>query len=101
MHIHTVYFWITDDSTEAQREGFEGWLKKLTTISSIQEAYWGIPAATGERAVVDDSYSYSITFLFEDLAAHDAYQIAPLHCEFVEANKTLWTKVQVYDVTVK
>jgi hypothetical protein len=47
--------------------------------------------------VVDKTYDYSITCLFEDLAAHNAYQVHPLHTAFVEVGKPLWTRVQIYD----
>ena len=33
----------------------------------------------------------------KDIAAHDAYQIDPIHLAFVNTFKTFWNKVQIYD----
>ena len=35
---------------------------------------------------------------FENLAAHDAYQISDVHTKFVETCQQFWTRVQVYDI---
>ena len=99
MHVHTVFFWLNEETTQDDRTQFEAELYKLLSISNIKQGYWGTPASTGGRAVVDDSYDYNITVIFDDLSAHDAYQVDPLHEGFVENNKALWAKVQVYDVT--
>jgi len=34
---------------------------------------------------------------FDDLANHDAYQVDPIHKEFLKKCSHLWTRVQVYD----
>jgi hypothetical protein len=47
--------------------------------------------------VIDSSYDYSITFVFESQKEHDLYQPHPRHKEFVEKCSHLWQKVQVYD----
>ncbi|MCC6414331.1 MAG: Dabb family protein, partial [Opitutaceae bacterium] len=43
------------------------------------------------------SYDYALTCMFADLAAHNAYQVHPLHTAFVAVGKPLWSRVQIYD----
>jgi hypothetical protein len=31
------------------------------------------------------------------VAAHDAYQVDPIHHEFINRCKTFWSRVQIYD----
>ena len=38
---------------------------------------------------------------FKNQTAMEAYQVAPKHLEFVERNKTKWTKVRVFDSVVE
>ena len=39
----------------------------------------------------------ALTVLLKDVAAHDAYQVDPIHLAFVASCKALWTRVQIYD----
>ena len=55
------------------------------------------PAATGDRPVIERSYTVGLTVLFKDVAAHDAYQIDPLHQAFLASCRSYWSKVQIYD----
>ena len=91
-----MFFWLNDD---ADRAGFERDLDALVEGAGISAGYWGAPADTGDRDVIDDSYDYSITLFFDSLADHDAYQVSPEHVAFVENNMKTWKQVKVYDVT--
>jgi hypothetical protein len=62
-----------------------------------EKIYVGQPVKTEKRAIIDDSYSYALTVICKDLAAHDAYQIDPIHDEFRDKCHTFWTRVQIYD----
>ena len=97
MLVHTVYFWLKPDLTAAQREEFRRGVESLAGIKSVEKVYVGVPAATTKRPVIDDSYSFALTVLCRDVAAHDAYQVDPIHLAFVETFKTFWTRVQIYD----
>lgn len=97
MLVHTVYFWLKPDLTAEQRAQFRRGVESLATIKSIEKAYIGTPAKTEKRPVIDDSYSVALTVLCKDLAAHDAYQVDPIHLAFVASCKTFWTRVQIYD----
>jgi hypothetical protein len=98
MLVHTVLFWLRKDLTPAQREEFltQG-LKSLRPIKSVSELHVGTPAPIVPRPVVDASYSFALTALFKDVAAHDAYQVDPVHKAFVERFKPYWERVQIYD----
>lgn len=98
MLVHTVIFYLRSDLTDAQKQEFrsEG-LESLRPISSVQQLFVGIPAAIRPRAVVDLSFTFAITAVFADVAAHNAYQVDPVHVAFVNRFKSYWTKVQIYD----
>lgn len=94
--VHTVFFWLkAEDSKSDHQKLYEG-LKMLGGIPEIQKGYIGVPAPT-DRPVIDSSYDFSITFVFEDLAAQEVYQTHPIHLKFVEEYSPLWERVLVYD----
>lgn len=95
--VHTVYFWFHDDVSEEEHANFYDELKKLQQIEQIRYGWIGVPAATEERGVIDSTYDYSITFVFDDEAAEHEYQVHPIHQEFIETNSHLWENVVVYD----
>ncbi len=95
--VHTVFFWYADDADPARLAEFENDLRELGKVPSISSYYYGPPAATAERGPVDHSYDMAINVFFKDIAAHDAYQVDPIHVGFVEKCKDLWEKVVVYD----
>ena len=95
--IHHVYFWLRNPEDESERAQFEQAIGKLTTIGQIQKSHFGVPAPTEAREVVDHSYTYSLMLMFGSKKDQDAYQVHPVHREFVEENQHLWEKVKVYD----
>jgi len=97
MLVHSVYFWLKPDLTDAQRADFHRGVDSLAQISCVEKAYIGTPAATERRPVIDASYSFALTVLLQDVAAHDAYQVDPIHLAFVASCKAYWTRVQIYD----
>ena len=98
MLVHTVVFWLRKDLTAAQREEFlkEG-LESLRPIASVSALHVGSPAPIPPRPVVDASYDFAISVMFTDVAAHNSYQVDPLHTAFVARFKTYWERVQIYD----
>ena len=98
MLVHSVFFWLREDLTEDERGAFKAGVDSLATIDSAVAVYIGTPAATEKRPVVDDSYDIGLTVVAQDVAAHDAYQIHPIHLAFVDQFKPYWTKVQIYDI---
>ncbi len=97
MLIHAVYFWLKPGLAAGEVQRFARGLRSLAAIGTVQRAFVGTPAATVERGVVDASYSYALTVFFADVAAHDAYQVDPLHARFLAECSSLWREVRVYD----
>ena len=96
MLVHSVYFWLPCDIAPEQRKAFEEAGLGLTKIRSVTHGFWGEPAVTN-RPVIDRTYAYALTVVFEDMAAHDAYQEAPEHKAFLETFSSVWSKVTIYD----
>ncbi len=97
MLVHTVFFWLKPELTEAQRADFRRGVESLSTLKSVEKGYVGAPARTEKRPIIDDSYSVALTVVCQDIAAHDAYQIDPIHRAFVDRFKSYWSRVQIYD----
>jgi hypothetical protein len=96
MFVHSVFFWLRDDLTGEERERFLRGVNSLTTISSVRYAWVGRPAPT-DRPVIERSYSYSLTAVFDGEAEQDEYQVDPVHDDFREQCGDLWSRVLIYD----
>lgn len=96
MIAHHVLFWLKADTTTEQKADFLKGLKSLGNIEVVKNIHTGVPAAI-ERPVVDTTYTFSLITFFEDLAAHDVYQVHPLHLAFLEEFRVYFDKVVIYD----
>ena len=96
MLTHCVFFWLKEGLTRTDEATFQRGIRSLTRIPGVLDGVAGAPAAT-HRPVVDRSYSYGLVVKFENDADHDAYQVHPIHQEFLAACAGLWNKVLVYD----
>ena len=96
MLVHTVYFWLKSDLNEEQQKAFHAGVASLAGIACAEQVYIGTPAET-DRPVIDKSYDIGLTVLLEDMAAHDAYQVDPLHLAFLENYRSFWEKIVIYD----
>ena len=94
--VHTVFFWLKEKDNEAHQAALLAGMKELSKIDLIKTAYVG-KAANTNRSVIDSSYSFSLTFVFDNPADQDTYQTHPDHLVFVANCSHLWEKVQVYD----
>ena len=100
MFIHAVYFWLRDNLTSAERDRFAAGLRSLRGIEGVRHGYIGMPAPT-DRPVIERGYSNSLVLVFADQAAHDAYQVHPVHDRFRAECGAFWTTVRIFDsVTV-
>ena len=96
MLIHTVYFWLKPTLDPERRAAFRNGVDSLRTIPCAEAVYVGTPAAT-DRPVIDKSYDIGLTVILSDMAAHDAYQIDPIHRRFVDEFGGDWERVVIYD----
>lgn len=94
MLVHSVLFWLKPSSDKAR---FRAELAKLSGMPGLISFHIGTPAATAKRPVIDTSYDFALTVVVQDVAAHDAYQVHPLHAAFLTTCKEQWIKVQIYD----
>lgn len=95
--MHHVFFWLKEPENKIHRKQFEKAMNALLKVETIKMSHVGIPAATEERGVVDNSYTYSYMVLFDNLEDQLIYQKHPFHLKFIEDNSELWNKVVVYD----
>lgn len=98
--IHSVFFWLREDLTDEERNAFVEGNRSMSTIPSVRRLYFGPPAATEAREVVDNSFDYALILHFDDLAGQNAYQVHPLHQQMVEQHSDKWTRVVVHDSQV-
>ena len=98
MVIHCVFFWLKDGISDGERATFLDGARSLLTIPGVAGGYVGVPAATEQRPIIDRSYDHSLILMFDDIAAHDAYQVHPTHDAFREL-AALWQRVQIYDTS--
>jgi hypothetical protein len=96
MFIHSVYFWLRDDLSEEQLSQFVQKASALTKIESVRHGWLGVPAPT-DRPIIDRSYSYALTVVFDDEAGQDLYQDHPVHDRFRDECGSFWTRVLIYD----
>ena len=95
--MHHVFFWLKEPNNQEHRKQFEKAMDALLKVETIKLSHVGIPAATEERGVVDNTYTYSYMVMFNTLEDQFVYQKHPIHLKFIEENSHLWNKVVVYD----
>jgi hypothetical protein len=98
---HHVFFWLNNPDNTEERTQFEKAMEELLQIPEIKAFHVGTPAPVEERPVIDGSYTYSYLIFFDNIQGHDIYQEHPLHQKFIDENRHLWAKVQVYDAQLK
>lgn len=97
MFSHVVIFWTNPAIATAADELVAGAERYLKPIPGVLHFHVG-KMASSHRPVVDQSYQVALNVVFPDKATQDAYQVHPLHLEFVEkVFKRACTKVLVYD----
>ena len=98
--IHHVFFWLNNPDSESDKQQLIEGLNALGSIDEVKVLLVGTPASTIKREVVDNSFDVSELMIFESVEAQDAYQVHPIHTEFVENYSHLWERVVVYDMVV-
>ena len=99
MHTHIVFFWLAEPDNQDHREALKAGVHQLMQDPMVRQSTVGKPAQTS-RDVVESGYDIGLIAEFDSLAAHDTYQNGAHHQKFLEDCKTLWSRVQVYDVEI-
>ncbi len=97
---HMVYFKLKDNSPTAQHKLVDACKKYLTKHTGEVFFRAGMRATDFKRSVNDLDFDVSLHIVFANKAAHDEYEAAPRHKEFINENKDNWTKVRVFDSLV-
>lgn len=94
---HDVYFSLKDNSPAAKQKLVDACKKYLTGHEG--EVFYSAGTLVGslKREVNDLDFDVALHIVFKDLAAHDKYQDAPRHQQFIDENKSNWKKVRVFD----
>jgi len=93
---HHVFFTLKDRSPEAASGLIAACQKYLTDHEGMVGFAVGTRETDYQRPVNMD-YDVSLHTVFQDRAAHDAYQQAPRHMEFIAETKESWAEVRVFD----
>jgi Stress responsive A/B Barrel Domain len=98
---HNVFFTLKDRSAAAKQKLVAACKKYLTGHPGTLFFAAGTRAETLNRDVNDRDFDVALHLVFTNLAAHDAYQDAPRHEEFIAEQKGNWAKVRVFDSVVE
>ncbi len=94
---HTVYFYLEEDISEADKKSFEEGLQKLMAIDAVYQWEIGKTGATPSRAVTDHEFDYSIFARFKTMEDYKVYADHPEHIEFINKYELFWKDVKVFD----
>ena len=94
---HDVYFTLKDNSPKARQDLVDACKKYLSKHPGEVFFAAGMLAEDLRREVNDRDWDVGLHIVFKDLAAHDKYQEAERHKQFIEEGKANWKKVRVFD----
>jgi len=101
MLAHNVYFALNDNSEAAKQKMIDACKKYLATHPGTVFFACGVLEPELDRPVNVRDFDIALHVVFESRAAHDAYQDAPLHHQFIAENKPNWKQVRVFDSIVE
>jgi hypothetical protein len=94
--VHNVYFSLNDNSP-ANIQKLVAACNKYLTDHPGTVLYACGTVSDLDRSVNDRDWDVGLHVVFKNRAAHDTYQTAPRHLQFIEENKATWKKVRVFD----
>jgi hypothetical protein len=98
---HDVFFALKDNSKETRAKLVAACKKYLTGHEGAVYFAVGTVAPEFAREVNDRDFDVALHVYFKDKAAHDKYQVAPRHNQFIEEEQGNWKKVRVFDSWVE
>lgn len=98
---HMVYFTLKDSSPAAIEGMVNACHKYLKDHPGVVYFSAGTLVEELARPVNDRAFHVALHVVFTDKAAHDAYQEAASHKQFIEENKPGWAQVRVFDSYVR
>jgi stress responsive alpha/beta barrel protein len=97
---HMVYFTLKDRSPTAIQKMVAACKKYLTGHPGTVFFAAGTVVPDLTRPVNQTDFDVALQLAFDTREAHDAYQAAPRHHQFIEENKANWERVRVFDAYV-
>jgi hypothetical protein len=94
---HIVYFTLKDRSPEAIDTLVAACHRYLTDHPGTVYFSVGTLVADLDRPVNDRQFDVALHVVFQNRQAHDAYQLAPRHQQFIAESKPTWAQVRVFD----
>lgn len=94
---HVVFFLLKDRTPAAVAALVDACKKHLTGHPGTVSFSVGT-CSSYDRQVNDRDFDVALEIVFESHAAHDTYQTAERHNQFIAEQATNWAKVRVFDV---
>lgn len=94
---HMVFFKLKDASAAKKQELVTACRKYLDKHPGTLHFSAGVRAEEADREVNAKDWDVALHIVFADKAAHDKYQKAPRHLQFIKENKDNWQSVRVFD----
>jgi len=95
---HYVFFKLHDASPEAAKDLIHSAETLLAQNEGIVFLAAGTRTEDLTRVVNDTQFDVGLQIVFSDRSAHDRYQQAAEHLEFIENNKGNWSNIRVFDI---
>lgn len=97
---HFVMFWLKPQLTQTEIADFANFFEALRPIKLIKNLNYGLAASTPTRPVTDNSFTYSLTIIFDSMEDHNAYQEDQAHLKAIEKFSNNWYRVVVHDTII-
>lgn len=97
MLAHMVYFTLKDRSATAIENMVQACHKYLKDHPGTVFFAAGKLVPDLNRPVNQVDFDVALHVVFDSREAHDAYQTAPRHNQFIDENKPNWERVRVFD----
>jgi hypothetical protein len=101
MLAHVVLFTLKDRSEEAKRQLLADCKQYLSTQPGTVFFAAGTLAADIQWSISDRDFDVALLVVFQDKAAHEAYQDSPEHIEFLDKHSSAWSAIRVLDAYVE
>jgi hypothetical protein len=98
---HDVFFKLKDSSDTAKQALVDACQKYLTDHPGTVWFSAGVVASEFDRPVNDRAFDVALHIVFANKAAHDQYQTAPKHEQFIQEQRGNWDSVRVFDSWVQ
>jgi hypothetical protein len=97
---HCVFFKLRDSSPAKVDQLIGACNKYLSDHPGVVYYAAGKREPSLAREVNDKEHEVALIVVFDSMANHDAYQVAPLHLKFIEEQRANWQSVRVFDATI-